>query len=270
MYKEILDKMRWSFSSVNSFNNCKRCFYLTYINKKSRLQNAFAEWGSFGHSLLERYYKGELEFFELSQEYLDGYEENVREKFPPNAYCDLGERYFEAGLTYFNHFEGLPEQYVVLDVEAKITTKVGDYPFVGFADLIIKDTNDDGIIIIDHKSKSKFKNEAEQNAFLRQLYLYALYVKEKYGVYPKELRFNMFRANQEVAVPFNEEDFVAAQQWFIDTVDAIYHEQKFLDKIIESEKGLKGFKKNDFFCNELCGVRESCPRSMDFNPLEED
>lgn len=262
--------MRWSFSSVNSFNNCKQCFYLTYIKKKPRLQNAFAEWGSFGHSLLERYYKGELEFFELSQEYMDGYDDNVREKFPPNIYVDLSERYFDAGLSYFNHFEGLPDGYVVLDVEAKITTKVGKYPFVGFADLIIKDTKDNGIIIVDHKSKSKFKNETEQNAFLRQLYLYALYVKEKYGVYPKELRFNMFRANQEVTVPFNEDDFTAAQQWFIDTVDAIYCEQNFLDKIIESEKGVKDFNKNDFFCNELCGVRECCKRSVYYNPLEDE
>lgn len=270
MYKEILDKMRWSFSSVNSFNNCKRCFYLTYIKKKPRLQNAFAEWGSFGHALLESYYKGEMEFFELSQAYMDGYDDNVHEKFPPNAYVDLSERYYEAGLSYFNQFEGLPAEYVVLDVEAKITTKIGGYPFVGFADLIIRDTRDDGIIIVDHKSKSKFKNETEQSEFLRQLYLYALFVKEKYGAYPKELRFNMFRANEEVAVPFNEDDFAAAKEWFISTIDAIYREQKFLDKIIESGKGLKSFRKNDFFCNELCGVRESCPRSLDFNPLEED
>lgn len=263
-----MTKLNWSFSSVNSFDNCPRCFYWTYIDKKPQVQNAFAEWGSFGHSLLEQYFKGEKEFYELSQAYVNGYDESVKLPLPPNAYVDLSERYFDAGKNYFDNFDGLPDQYKVLEVETKIKLTIYGYPFVGFADLIIEDMGDGGIIVVDHKSKSKFSNKTEQDEYARQLYLYSLYVRDKYGVWPKELRFNMFRAGEEVIIPFLERDLNKAVEWFTKTIEAICSydsDENFPDKIaIEYEakkKDIKKFKRDDFFCNELCGVREHCERS---------
>lgn len=266
-----MTKFNWSFSGVNSFNNCPRCFYWTYIDRKPQVQNAFAEWGSFGHSLLEQYFKGEKEFYELSQAYVNGYDENVKLPFPPNAYVDLSERYFEAGKNYFDNYDGLPDQYKVLEVETKIKLTIDGYSFVGFADLIIEDKEDGGIIVVDHKSKSKFSNKTEQDEYARQLYLYSLYVKEEYGEYPKELRFNMFRASEEVIIPFSEKELEKAVWWFTRSIGQIcsYETEKdFKDKIaIEyaaKNKDVKAFKHDDFFCNELCGVREHCERSKCF------
>lgn len=235
-------------------------FFLTYIKKEKQLQNAFAEWGSFGHSLLERYYKDQLELFEIATQYEVEYQNKVVQSFPPNSFVDLAEKYYQDGLKYFSHFEGLPDHYIVLAVEKKISVSINSLPFVGIVDLILKDKTDNGIIIVDHKSKSKFKNKTEQQEYARQLYLYSMYVKEKYGVYPKELQFNMFRAGEVITIPFDINDLQKAVQWFTDTVVAIYQEIEFKDKFDVCDN----LSQDDFFCNELCGSREICEQSICF------
>lgn len=52
-----LDNLVWSFSKVNNYNRCPHGFKLTYIDKVPQIDNAFAEYGSFAHSLLEKYFK---------------------------------------------------------------------------------------------------------------------------------------------------------------------------------------------------------------------
>lgn len=265
VYKEILDKITWSFSSVNSFCTCKKMFFLTYIKKQKQIQNAFAEWGSFGHLLLEKYFTNRLELFEIASAYEAEYTNNVLHPFPPNAYVDLAEKYYLDGLRYFSQFEGLPEHYSVMAVEQKINLEIQGIPFVGFIDLILRDNRDDSLVIVDHKSKSKFKNKLEQHDYARQLYLYSLYIKEKYGEYPKELKFNMFRTQSDVTIPFDEKDLTETVQWFCDTVSEIYQEIDFPDKMsgnTGSQTSNDEFIKNDFFCNELCGVRSMCEQSI--------
>ena len=61
----ILDGMRWSFSSVNTYNTCPQAFRLGYLDALPRVDNAFSDWGTFLHSLMEKYFRGEAEFFEL-------------------------------------------------------------------------------------------------------------------------------------------------------------------------------------------------------------
>lgn len=103
--KAKLDSMKWSFSSVNTYYTCPKMFYDIYILKAKQEKNAFSEWGTFGHLLLQKYYKRELELFELSSEYEKGYDENVKLKFPDNNFVDLNESYRAAGKKYFDNFE---------------------------------------------------------------------------------------------------------------------------------------------------------------------
>ena len=137
--------------------------------------------------------------------------------------------------------------------------------FIGFIDLIVKDKNTGRYIVVDHKSKSKFKNEEERDEYARQLYLYALYIKAEYGEFPSHLIFNMFRANDVVTIDFDEKKLEKAVFWFKNTIENIKKDNKFDDKITilfrQKKKPLKEFKKDDFFCNELCGVRSYCNRS---------
>lgn len=246
MYKDILDKIVWSFSSVNNYCTCPYGFKLSYIEKKSKVDNAFAEFGGFVHSLLEKYFKGEVEFFELATLYEEEYNINVLHSFPEFKFCDLADKYYQSGLEYFKSFEGLSDRYEILGVEQKINLTIKNKPFVGYIDLILKDKNDGQYVIVDHKSKSKFKNKKEKEHYLLQLYLYSLYIKEQYGTYPKSLKFNMFRAKDWVSEDFEESRLEDAINWFDITTDLIYSDTTFPKN------------KDDFFCKNLCGVRKHC------------
>lgn len=261
----ILDSITWSYSSVNSYTTCPKMFKLTYIDGKSKINNAFAQWGSFMHSILEKYFSGELEMFQLSDLYKDQYQKNVTLEFPENAYVDLGSRYYDTGLKYLNNFEGFDRRYNVVDVEQKIDMSISERPFVGFIDLVLTDQADGAYIIVDHKSKSNFKNNLELTHYLRQLYLYASYIKHQYGEYPKQLWFNMIRADQIIRMDFDRAAFDEAKRWFSGTIEQIYADRIFTDKIaMRQSKTKKAFKNDDFFCNNLCGVREHCLRSTQF------
>ena len=260
-YSKQLDKMVWSFSSVNSYNNCPKCFYLTYIEHQKRVNNAFAEWGSFGHSILERYYKGELELWDLLDTYENEYHQKVTLDFPYNRYADLSESYYAAGKKYFANFGGDFEDCEILGVEQKVRLNINGYSFIGYIDLLVR--SPEGIIVCDHKSKSKFTSKKEKMEFLRQLYLYSLYVKETYGEYPTKLLFNMFRVGKWEEEKFDKQALDDAVEWFTNTINAIYADKDFKDKIAtaykQQGKKLKEFRKDDFFCNELCST--PCLRS---------
>lgn len=287
----ILDGMRWSFSSVNTYDTCPQAFRLGYLDALPKVNNAFAEWGTHMHSLMEAYFKGELEFFELSQVYQDGYDTAITCKFPPNKFCDLSERYFAAGKEYLDSFDGLFEDCEVVGVELKVKLIIDGRPFVGVIDLLLKKGDD--YIIADHKSKSAFKSKKEQAEYARQLYLYAIYVHETYGKWPIKLVFHMVRdMGALVEIPFVEADAEAARRWFTETIDTIYadalfeskpnyyrrllrelrnkldaKEVKFDDYLKQKKKLEASLNKTSFYCEQLCSSREQCP-GTDKGPVE--
>ena len=288
----ILDGLRWSFSSANTYDTCPQAFRLGYLDALPRVDNAFSDWGTFMHSLMERYFKGQLEFFELSQAYLDGYKDAVKCKFPPNKFCDLEQRYYAAGKEYLDSFDGAAfEGCDVVGVEQRVRLTINGRPFVGVIDLLLRKGDD--FIIVDHKSKSAFKSKREQAEYARQLYLYAIYVHEQYGQWPAKLIFHMVRNHGElVEIPFKLKDCEAAQKWFLDTIDAIYADVQFestpnrirreLKELrAAQESGKLGFaeytkqkkkleaalNKTSFFCEVLCGSRSQCP-DCDKGPKE--
>lgn len=233
--------------------------------KLDRVQNAFAEWGTFRHELFEDYTNGNIELFEMATKYEEEYDKKVTLRFPPNKYVDLNESYYEKGKEYFENFEGFPEEWELIASEQEVRFEIEGRPFLGYIDLIVKDKNSGRYIVVDHKSKSKFKDDNEKKEYARQLYLYSIYIKKEYGVYPSHLIFNMFRANDVVTIEFDKNMLQEAIDWFVNTTDSIKNDDKFTDKIAvsykKSGKKLKDFKRDDFFCNELCGVRKYCNRS---------
>lgn len=252
--------MKWSFSRVNSYHTCPRMFLGEYIKRYEQEENSFGEWGSFGHEILEKYYNKDLSIYELAGIYEDEYDEKVITPFPPNRYVNLGEKYYDTGLDYFMNFGDPFKDYEVLGVEQKLDLKVGKYEFTGYIDLILK--NENGITIVDHKSKSKFKNKTERMEYLRQLYLYSLFIYKKYKEYPYELIFNMFRTNEIVRELFDKDGYDESKKWLKDTIQQIYNDEEFITRHkrdLSPEKYEKFMtKRQDFFCNWICGVREYC------------
>lgn len=251
----VLDGIRWSYSSVNSYQQCPRQFKLSYIDALPRVDNAFSDWGSFMHYLLEQYFKGKLEFFELSQIYVNEYSKHIKCTFPPNKYVNLNESYYNKGKEYLDNFDGDFDDCEVLAVEQKVKLDIGGRPFVGVIDLVARGP-DGKYRVIDHKSKKSFASKREEAEYLRQLYLYSIWIKQNYGEYPSQLIFNMFRGGKKVIHDFVEDELSAAIEWFTSTIDSIYSDTEFKAS------------PNEFFCNFLCGVRHYCPYSNDYDGEE--
>jgi len=223
-------------------------FYLTYLLCMDHVDNAFAQWGTLAHSILERYFRGQAELWDLSGLYEGEYSKAVTERFP---FPRLEESYYDRGLEYFDTFSGqLGDEEKVITVEDRYTSKLRGVPVVGVIDLVL--SNVSGLIVCDHKSRGKWKSKEERRKYLRQLNLYAVRVKEAYGEWPRELWFNKFREGVLDREPFDQTTARADATWFLRSIDSIYKAEKF------------PAKPDRFFCDHLCSVREHCEHSSQY------
>ena len=198
---------------------------------------------------MERYAKGELDLWNLVNTYEWEFDTAVPEPFPSSKFCkNMKELYYNQGLEYLKNFPGYADR-KILEVEAAFDHDIDDWTFNGIIDLVYED-KDGKLIIQDYKSKSSFKSKKEQAEYARQLYLYSLYVKDKYGKYPDALRFMMFRKNTVVEIPFNENSLNEALDWARNTVKEIRECWSFPPSC------------EDFYSKNLCNHREYCENKI--------
>lgn len=251
----------YSFSKLTTIHTCPYEYYLTYYKKNRGTQNAFSQYGTFMHSILEEYARGKYEVFELKDVFEEYYSQNVSLSFPPNKWVNLNQSYYEQGIDYLSKFEGF-DDHKILDIEYEFLEQIkpekvlnGDKKTLenkeiylrGFIDLVLED-KEGNIIVLDHKSKSNFKNKAEKKTYTRQLYLYSYAIQAKYGKLPTKLMFNMFRKQHTEVIEFNLDDYKEALTWMFKTRDMID------DMMFFEPKGDK------FYCNYLCNHRLTCDR----------
>lgn len=245
----IYDKdWKWSYSQLNSFDTCKKMFYEIYINKNRGSQNAFGQFGTFMHGIMEMYGNGEINLNELVSYYKLNYSKNVPLTFPESKFCNMEDIYYSGGLRYLTNFYGFKDKTIHCEynVNGLIETNDGEsHNFGGIIDRVSMDQNGD-IILSDYKSKSNFKTKAERNKYYRQLYVYAYLFWKSEGVIPKKLRFVLMRAKTEDKVVV-EKDFDFAEMndsinWLKETITSILSCKEWN----ESE--------SEFFCKSLCAV----------------
>lgn len=242
----------YSYSKVKSFYNCPFYFFKNYFDKPKDFVpegHGTSEFGSYVHKILEMYEKGELGEYELFPYYEEHYDENVKSTFlmhlGNNFSKDLWKIYYDDGKKYFQNFSGY-EGLKILESEYEFFEEV-DNSFIlnGKIDLIAID-KDNELVVIDHKSKGKFKNKIEKEEYAVQLYLYAYAIFKKYKKYPKLLIFNMFRSNEWVEFKFDENKYTDALDWLIKSVNEIEHTLEFPPKL------------DTFYCNNFCTFRTIC------------
>lgn len=251
----ISPNTKWSFSRLEAYHHCPMMYYLQYVQKVPQDDNAFALYGTFAHKLLEQYANHEIPDFLLAGAWADGYDEAVTRPFPPFP-KGMGEKYYQQGLQYFESFTGFGDQYEIVSAEQRFELNIGGYPFVGVADLILRDRQTGELTVVDHKSKSAATMKKDLPSYRKQLYVYAAYVREKYGVYPKYLKFNLFRENEWVTEEFDETVFHEVMQWVVDTIEEI---------LLEADWKVSC---SSYFCRFVCGVFNDCPaREAVLNPL---
>ena len=247
-YRPIIEDMTWSYSRIETFDDCPYRFFLKYINKSEEKENFFSDYGSFMHGLIERFYKGELKKDELGTEFLLGFMNNVKGEIPPRVSVS---KYISNALEYFGSFKEFDMNIVA--VEKRFDFKLDGIPFVGYVDLIGEKDGD--YYIIDHKSRdlkprSKRKNptakDKELDTMLRQLYIYSAAFNREYGVFPKALCFNCFRTGTFIEEPFDENAYDEALGWVKKNIEEIMNSSEFYPNI-------------DYFsCRYICGVSGDC------------
>lgn len=247
----ILDTMTWSFSRLNSFYNCAYEFYMHYVECNKSENGFFGEYGSLIHKILEKYAKGELSLFDLNSYYEEHFNIDIQHQAPPNKFTDIRQSYYDKGIDYLNNIDLDLDNYEILGVEKEVRFKIKDKDFIGYIDLLVKDKSTNEIIIIDHKSASIkiLKNgkisKSDQQHFLefqRQLYLYSIPILKDYGSVSK-LRWNMFKDQKWIEIPWTQEGYDEAIKWAEDTLDLIANEKLW-------------FPNPDYYyCHYLCGQR---------------
>lgn len=260
--------MTFSFSRLNSFENCKYEWYLNYLlldeNGKhiyDKEQNFYAAFGKFCHGILEKILRDKMTIEESADYYQDNFDEQIE---CWDVSDTIRDKYFYLGLDYFSvlDFEWL-KKYEILGVEKKVVFEIADTHFVGFIDLLIREKDTGDIIVIDHKS-SEYpigkkgnvlkKHQDSYEAYKRQLYLYSIAVFNEYGKYPKELWWNYFKEQQWLKLPFIHSEYDNSIEWVKDTLLQIKNEEDYEPT------------EDYFYCNNLCGFRNSC----DYKLLRED
>ena len=146
-----------------------------------------------------------------------------------------------------------PFPFETVAVEQRVRFDKNENRFVGVIDLLAKD--DDGFAIIDHKSRrmkprsnrrQPTETDKELDHALMQLYLYAAWVKEQYGVFPHSLIFNCFRDRRFIKTQFDKQKFEQTMDWANDKIVEISETEDFPPNI-------------EFFkCKYLCDMSDHC------------
>lgn len=164
----------WSYSAVSCFCRNEKAFEQQYIYLEPTRRSASSVAGNAYHSALESYFKafneqkqGLIDLTSVAYEYLDGVEAKtwkLTDKFPTveNAYMEANK----SVNALIENFVSEIETYIgeirrVIDVEIKysewVTVNGVDIPLpLHFIVDLVVETLDGKIVIIDHKSKSKF------------------------------------------------------------------------------------------------------------------
>lgn len=250
----IVDQFVWSYSRLTSFNDCPYAWYQKYINCESGVGNAFASYGTFCHKLLEQYANGDIDIFTISQAYEEGFDDAIPEDFPPNKYVDLRQKYYDAGVDYFENIDLPIDEFKVIGVEKKVEFTIAGKKFVGFIDLLLEDKDNGELILCDHKSaclkfnKNGSISKGDSNHYLsfkRQLYMYSKPLIEA-GYKISRLKWNMFRSQQWIDIPWDEKEYNETLDWAEKTLSEIENETSYAPN------------PDFYFCNYICDQRECC------------
>lgn len=213
-----------------------------YLDEEVPDSHGITECGLFMHHILEEYEKGNMKLEELVPYYEENFDRQVvstmRLQMSKDFSKDMYSLYYNDCLNYLNNFTGIPNCKEIVDVENEFHLPYSDYSITGKIDLTFRD-NDGKLIVLDHKSKKKFKSKKDQAHYARQLYLYAWACKSLYGTYPDVLMFNMLRG-EPIYIEFNEENMQEALDWFDNTVKQIRNAITF-DANVDT-----------FYCNAFC------------------
>jgi hypothetical protein len=250
------DAMKFSYSNVNSFTNCKYGCKLTYLDVKDRGQNFYSEFGSFVHLALEKFFKGELESFELADYYKSNYSENVKSKLP-KFLQNSAQGCYDKGLYFFENFTFDKDKYEILHIEDGINTEKDGIKVIVKPDLILRDKTNKKYVLYDYKTSDPYKNgkldKKKIEEYLNQMYLYCYFMWMEKQIAIDKIMIWFIKPNEVMEFNFDPMKAQEVYEWFIDGVNNIKNEEDF-----------EANNSNKFFCNILCSVSDFCEFKPNF------
>ena len=250
-YRPLIEAMTWSYSRLEIFDDCPYRWFLIYIHtpKLKKEDKFYAAYGLFMHDLLEKYFKGENSKEEILMMFLIQFKERTKGTGRPKA--ATVKKYFQSGAEFIKSLE--PLRFKMISVEEKIDFKIGDFDFTGRIDYLGEE--DGEFVIVDNKSRDlkprsgrekPTLKDKELDLMLRQLYIYAEAVRQKYSKLPKLLCFNCFKTGVFIEEPFNEDAYREALSWAQHKVEEISGADEF-------------YPNREFFsCYYLCSLSNHC------------
>ncbi|HUU87983.1 MAG TPA: PD-(D/E)XK nuclease family protein [Candidatus Glassbacteria bacterium] len=252
-YSFTLDNMRFSYSSANNFTTCRRQFYLSYIEYADRKPNFFSDFGLYCHDILEKYFARELEIWDLEDYYVDNYGEGVQNSPPPYP-KGMADQYYQDGLEFFANFDFDLNAYDVVSIEDKIDATVNDIDLVIKPDLVLRENATGKYSLVDYKtSKLKFNKYDEDKiaGYMKQFYLYSHFLKVGRDIDISTITVWFIRNNYIMNIDVDPIKMQETIDWFFGVIKDIKKEEDW-----ETTTD----KKTKFFCQWLCGCRDSCDK----------
>lgn len=253
-YKNILDEIVFSYSSLSQYDGCPYAFFMNKIQGIKGDNNAYAEIGSFCHKLCAKYLTNEASLPDILAECVEDFDDQITYDISESS----KDKKYYALCEYIAGFDedDFRQRFEVLTVEKKVFWTIQRHRMVGVIDLILKDKKTGKIYLVDHKSSSHFlKKDGKplktmEESFIkyrRQMYMYADAMKKskEFGFIPDYIVWNHFLDDGKLTViPFNEKDYKETIDWVKDTVDRIYEDEEFMPHV------------SYMMCNQLCNYRD--------------
>lgn len=252
-------KKHHSFSSLDCFDKCKYMYYIKYVLGEDGAEeylaegNYYAEVGSFMHEILAKIFEGTLSIDDAPNYFIEHYDESVFYKVKKS----IMDKIYDLCLDYlatedFSWTKG----YEVVGVELRTELTIQGYNFLGFIDLLLRNTETSEYWLIDHKSAPYpfrkdgtgvlAKSKKSFESYKRQMYLYCHAVKQLYGEFPQKITWNHFKEKKLATIPFQMEEYEDTIKWFSETIKKIEEEENF--------EPTKEF----FHCTFICDYRNCC------------
>jgi putative RecB family exonuclease len=259
---------KFSYSRINTFNNCPQRYKIQYIDKIRKNDNSIeAFMGSRVHDVLENLYqtksldKKYISFDRLYNMYDDlwkqKWSDNIfisKYKFDKNNYNKL--TLYKTGLlclkNYYKRFNqrGYFKENIYA-TELKVEVKIGNYNFIGYIDRV--DIDSDGIInIIDYKTGGKSKGKLQASKDL-QMAIYEIAMIELFKEH-KQINLNLYYLKNDKIITFTH----SSKQ--LETIKNSIIERV---KLIESTKNY--IAKESILC-EWCYYWNECDVKVGNNP----
>lgn len=205
--KENPNAKFYSISRLNNFNQCKRGYYYTYIDKKEQKSGVYSTLGSAAHSDLEDLYEGKVD--ELLPQHFN--EEWIKcelfgIKFPSNKIKENYKKDLDAFYKIYKKDQGkyISELGFILQID-------NNSYIMGYIDLL--QIHDDGSVSIsDFKTSSAFATPKKLQHAGRQLCLYQLSMEQLYGLKVVSNEWIMLKY-VEVQIGNNKPKIVSTREW---------------------------------------------------------